>query len=441
MKNSKYIAVIQAGGKGTRMLSLTKDEIPKPMLNLDGKPMIQWQIENVKKYGINEFVIIVGHLGEKIEEYFGDGAKFGVTIRYIEEKEPLGSAGALFYLNNMYSYKDFILIFGDVMFCIDWNRMISFHEKNGGEATLLAHPNSHPYDSDLLIINTNDEVIGIDSKNNERNYWYDNCVNAGLYILSNELIKSIKKPQRIDLEKDILAPIMGMGKVFGYKTPEYVKDAGTPERFERVTQEKCSGVWVDKCLENKQKCIFLDRDGTINKLNGLIYKENQFELETSAVEAIKKINNSGFLSIVITNQPVVARGLCDISDVEMIHKKMVSLLGNEGVYLDDIAFCPHHPDKGYPEENPFYKIQCECRKPKIGMIDSMVEKYNIDISKSYMIGDTTQDIQTGINAGLKTVLVKTGEAGKDCKYDVKANMEASDLLEAVELILNNGEGI
>ena len=119
----------------------------------------------------------------------------------------------------------------------------------------------------------------------------------------------------------------------------------------------------------------------------------------------------------------------------MIHRKLQVLLGEKGAYLDDIIFCPHHPDKGYPEENPEYKIPCDCRKPSAGMIDQMVERYHIDRSASYMVGDTTIDIQTGINGGLRTVLVHTGMAGKDGKYPVTADLEAPDLLTAVKRIL------
>lgn len=116
---------------------------------------------------------------------------------------------------------------------------------------------------------------------------------------------------------------------------------------------------------------------------------------------------------------------------------MQTLLGNEGAYLDDIAFCPHHPDKGYPEENPVYKIACDCRKPAIKMIQDMADKYHIDLSESYMVGDSTVDIQTGINAGLKTILVRTGQSGKDEKYKTRPDIIADDLEKAVEYILEN----
>lgn len=436
----KYVAVIQAGGLGTRMQELTKNIIPKPMLLLNGRPMLEWQIQNIVEYGIRDFVIIIGHLGEKIVEYFHDGNELGVHIQYIEEKEPLGSAGALALLKSMYHFEatDFLVVFGDVMFDLDIHRLCCFHEKHSGQATLLAHPNAHPYDSDLLLTDNDDQVLRIISKHEKRNEWYENLVNAGIYVLSGELMADLSKEgiERMDMERDVLKPLMGQGKVYAYRTPEYIKDAGTPERFLSACREQREGVWEQKNLTKKQRCVFLDRDGTINKYQGLIYKEEQLELEPGAAEAIRLLNEDGYLAIVVTNQPVVARGLCNIGEVEQIHKKLQVLLGEQGAYLDDIVYCPHHPDKGYPEENPLYKIPCKCRKPDTGMIDKMLEKYNIDSGKSYMIGDSSVDIQTGRNAGLKTILVATGQAGKDGKYCVQADMQVKDLLDAVKVILN-----
>ncbi len=432
-----YVAVIQAGGKGTRLKALTKDEIPKPLLEINGKSMIEWQIENAKKYGIREFVLVVGHLGEKIKEYFQDGARLGIHLIYIEEKEPLGSAGALYYLKNKIHNDNFILIFGDVMFDMDLERMVRFHESHHAFATLAVHPNAHPCDSDLVVIDDNGQITGFDTKTNNRLHWYGNLVNAGIYVLSGRLVGNISGPQKLDLEKDLIFPAVGTGKVYGYRTTEYIKDAGTPDRLKEVSREQKDGIWEIKNLGKKQKCIFMDRDGTLNVYKGLIADIVAFELEKSAAEAVRLINKSGYLAIVATNQPVVARGMCEVSDVKHVHRKMEVLLGRQGAYLDDIIFCPHHPDKGFPEENVKYKISCACRKPDIGMIVQMAEKHNIDMAESYMIGDSTVDIQTGINAGLKTVLVKTGQAGMDGKYNVKADFEADNILEAVKLILKN----
>lgn len=186
----------------------------------------------------------------------------------------------------------------------------------------------------------------------------------------------------------------------------------------------------------KNKCIFLDRDGTVNVYKCLLHKKEDLILEKFAAEAVKLINNSEYLCIVVSNQPVVARNLCTLEEVWGINRKLKELLYNEnGAYLDDIFICPHHPDKGYPEENKKYKVICNCRKPKIGMIQEAAAKYKIDLSRSYIIGDTTIDIMTGTNAGLKTILVKTGLGGKDKSYDLESDFVVENLLEAVNIIL------
>lgn len=421
------------------MRSLTLDNIPKPMLSLNNRPMIQWQIDNLSEYGVKEICIITGHLGEKIEEYFGTGDKAGIKITYVKESEPLGSAGALYYIKEIANGRDIILVFGDVMFRIDWDRMIRFHEEKKGLATLLLHPNSHPHDSDLVVMNEDGMVTGFDSKLNKREYWYDNLVNAGIYILKNEMLDLFTKPVPRDLEKDVLVPLLEKGKVYGYRTPEYVKDAGTPQRFYACREEQAAGVWKLKCLDKKQRAVFLDRDGTINKYKGLIVCSEQLELEEGVADAIRRINASGYLAICVTNQPVVARGQCSIEDVNNIHRKLQTLLGKEGAYLDDIVFCPHHPDRGYEGENPAYKIKCDCRKPATGMVDRMAERYNIDLSQSWVIGDTTMDVQLGRNVGARTILVKTGQAGADGKYEVVPDYEAENLMAAVSRMIGEQE--
>lgn len=431
------VAVIQAGGRGERMVPLTKARIPKPMLLLNGKPMLEWQIAAIAKYGIQEFVIIIGHLGNKIKECLGDGSRIGVHIHYIEETEPLGSGGAFPCLRPIIRTRNFLLVYGDVMFDVDFERMMSFHESHCGAVTLLVHPNAHPNDSDLLIMDQDNCVKEIDSKHNRRDYWYENCVNAGIYIFSVNILENMFATGKMDLEQDILLPLIKKGKVFGYRTPEYVKDAGTPERFCKVSKEQQEDIWSKKNLGNRQACVFLDRDGTVNRYRGLVYLEEQFELEDGVAGAIRRLNEMGYLVILVTNQPVVARGLCGIEDVKRIHRKMQVLLGKEGAYLDDIMFCPHHPDKGFPDENIQYKISCNCRKPATGMIDEAVEKYNIDLAQSFMVGDSTIDIQTGKNAGMHTILLLTGQGGKDGKYDVVPDITAKDLADAVTIILEN----
>ena len=437
MKNID-VAVIMAGGKGSRLRSITNDEIPKPMVPVDGKPLLEYQVEKLKTYGIKKIVMIVGHLGEKIVDHFKEGKDFGVEIDYIFEKEPLGTAGAFYYLKDKIDAKDFMLVFGDVFFDIDFDRMEDFHFKNSALTTLLAHPNGHPYDSDLIRTDDTGRVIGFDSKHNVRDYWYDNMVNAGMYIINRKLLDLVKEPVKTDFEKDILANQVKLGaNIYAYHTPEYVKDAGTVDRINATVEELKSGLIQSKNLKNKQRAIFIDRDGTINVSKGFISKADDLELIPGTIDAIKAINKSGALAIVITNQPVIARGECSFEELHNIHNKLKTLLGEKGAFVDDIFYCPHHPDKGFEGEVPELKFDCECRKPKTGMIDEAVKKYNIDLSKSYMVGDSTMDLETARNAGIKSVLVDTGFAGNDGKYDRNCDIEAKNLFDAVEKIIKD----
>ena len=437
MKNID-VAVIMAGGKGSRLLSITNDEIPKPMVPVDGKPLLEYQVEKLKTYGIKKIVMIVGHLGEKIVDHFKDGKDFGVEIDYIFEKEPLGTAGAFYYLKDKIDAKDFMLVFGDIFFDMDFDRMEDFHFKNSALTTLLAHPNGHPYDSDLIQTDDTGRVIGFDSKHNVRDYWYDNMVNAGMYIINKRLLDLVKEPVKTDFEKDILANQVKLGaSIYAYHTPEYVKDVGTVDRINATVEELKSGLIQSKNLKNKQRAIFLDRDGTMNVSKGFISKADDLELIPGTIDAIKAINKSGALAIVITNQPVIARGECSFEELHNIHNKLKTLLGEKGAFVDDIFYCPHHPDKGFEGEVPELKFDCECRKPKTGMIDEAVKKYNIDLSKSYMVGDSTMDLETARNAGIKSVLVNTGFAGNDGKYDRSCDIEADNLFDAVEKIIKD----
>lgn len=425
-------AIIMAGGKGTRLAELNAN-IPKPMFPVLGKPILEYQIESLVKSGIKDITLIVGHLKEMVMAYFGDGSLFDVKINYIEEDEPLGTAGALYYLED--ERDDFFLIFGDLILDIDFNRFMEFHKAHNAAITLYGHPNSHPYDSDVIVINEKSRVVEILGKKDERNFYYHNFVNAGVYCVSPKALNKIEKPAKIDLEKTLIAGLIDQGEVYAYRSTEYVKDMGTPDRLIAVSEDVKNGVVSGRSLKQKQKAIFLDRDGTINEYVGFLRDAAEFKLLPAVSEAITKLNASSYLVIMATNQPVIARGEVTCDRLDEIHKKMETELGKDGAYLDDIFFCPHHPDRGFEGEIEALKIDCDCRKPKIGMLMRAAEKYNIDLTASWYIGDTTTDIQTGINAGMRTILVQTGLAGKDGKYTAEPDYIAENLLAAVGHIL------
>ena len=404
--------VIMAGGKGTRITSVASD-IPKPMILIDGKPVLEHEIECLRKQGFTDIVLTVSHLGNVIMDYFQDGLKFGVHIEYYFEKEPMGNAGALFKIKDKLT-EDFLLLNADAMFDVDFNRFVDFHKRHNALVTLFTHPNSHPYDSGLIISNEYNQVEKWLAKEDERPMYYKNRVNAGLHVISPEVLNQVIDTQKIDLDRQLLKPLAGTKKMYCYDSPEYVKDMGTPERYYAVCEDFKAGRVQSKNLSNKQKAIFLDRDGTINKYVGFLREIEQFELLPNTSEAIKKINDSGYLAIVVTNQPVIARGEVTFEQLDQIHNKMETLLGKDGAYLDGIYFCPHHPHKGFETEIPELKVECECRKPKPGMLLQAAKDFNIDLSKSWMIGDSDNDILAGENAGCSTARVTE----KDSLYDV-----------------------
>ncbi len=424
-------AIILAGGRGSRLGDLTK-EIPKPMIRIGGKPVLEHQIAFLRNYGIKNIIILTGYLSEAIEEYFKHGSKFGVNISYFKEKRPLGTTGGLKEIERELT-EDFLLLYGDVMVNMNLKEFISFHKKKRGIGTLTIHPNDHPYDSDLVEIDKDQKIVAFHPKPHQENKYYRNLVNACFYVMSPEILKYIKKGVRADFGKEVFPKIIQKENFYGYNTAEYLKDIGTPERLKEVREDYKNGKIERLNKENKRGAIFLDRDGVINKYVGLLYRTEDFELLPGVGEAIKKINRSEFLAIVITNQPVIARNLCSIEELEEIHKKMETLLGRERAKLDAIYYCPHHPDKGFPEENPKYKIECNCRKPKTGLIERAVNDFNIDLKNSYFIGDSLRDVLCGKNAGVTTIGVKTGQACKDCK--IKPDYMFKDLNEAVNFVL------
>lgn len=427
--------VIMAGGRGTRISELFPT-IPKPLIPIIDIPVLERELVSLRNQGFKDIVLTVSYLHEKIEEYFGNGEKLGVNIEYFVEETPLGNAGALFKLRNTIGNEPFLLLNADAVFEVDFNRMVAFHMAHGGLVTLFTHPNSHPYDSGLIIADHDKKVLKWLTKEDERPVYYKNRVNAGLHVINPTVLDMIDesnagkineetgKAIKIDLDRQILRPLAGTGKMFCYDSSEYVKDMGTPERYDSVNRDFEAGIVSGKNLTNKQKAVFLDRDGTLNIYKGFLRNIDDFELIPGVANAIKIINESGYLAIVVTNQPVLARGEVSWDELEEIHNKLETVLGLEGAYFDGIYLCPHHPHKGYEGEIPELKIDCNCRKPKPGMLLQAAEDFNIDLSQSYMIGDGESDIKAGAAAGCKTVLVngegtlkQDGNFGQDYTFD------------------------
>jgi histidinol-phosphate phosphatase family protein len=430
--------IILAGGAGTRLRERLGD-LPKPMIPVAGKPLLEHQVELAKKYGFTDLIFFVHYRADLIEKYFGDGKKFGVQIRYVLEKEPLGTAGAVLAGFEKLAER-FVVLYGDTMVNVDLDRIWNAHEKAEADATLLLHPNDHPLDSDLVEIDSNSFVTAFHNRPHSENVWRQNLVNAGLYVLEKSAISEFRiqnlESGIRDFGKDIFPAMLRAGKkLLGYNSPEFIKDIGTPERYDKICAQFASGIVQRSSLATPQRAVFLDRDGTLNVEKDCLRSTDELELLPHVAEAVHKLNHAGWRTVVVTNQPVIAKGFCDETELQNIHNKMETLLGREHAFLDRIYFCPHHPEKGFAGERPELKIDCDCRKPKTGMIQKAVAELNIDLKQSWLIGDTTTDLQTARNAGVKSILLRTGHAGRDAKYRMQPDFAAENLLDAVNLIL------
>lgn len=429
--------VIIAGGKGTRLTERTGG-LPKPMIEVGGKPLLEHHLLLARKYGFTDFLFLTGFGSGQIENYFGNGSRWSVRIRYHVESEPLGTAGAVL---NAFEHLEskFAVLYGDTMVNVDLARFVAAHADHVG-ATLFLHPNDHPQDSDLVQVDADNRIMGFHPYPHPGGCYFSNLVNAALYVVSRESLRDWAwsyYPRPLDFAKDLFPKMLLSGAVLhGYRSREYVKDAGTPARLDRVRSDWASGRVQSRAWDAPLPAVFLDRDGTLNIDKNRINSPAEIELLPGAADAVRAINHSGRLAVVITNQPVIARGECTELQLRQIHHRLEWLLGESHAFVDAIYYCPHHPDKGFAGERTDLKFACSCRKPGTGLLELASKDLNIDRAGSWMIGDSAADIEAARRFGISSVLLRSD---RDAVYTggSKADAEFATLLDAANFILNN----
>ncbi len=428
-------AVILAGGKGTRLAQALGMDIPKPMAPVLGVPLLQRTVELLRDQGIDDILLLVHHRADVVCEHFGDGSRFGVRIRCIEETVPRGTAGALVdalpHLDD-----EFLVLYGDTLVDLDFRRMLAFHAAKQADLTLFAHPNDHPHDSDLVEVDRDWHVTAVHPYPHPEGSEYSNLVNAALYVMRRDLLAGQWPDGIIDIAKHAIPRWLAEGKrIFAYRGDGYIKDMGTPGRLAKVETDLQNGTVARKSGRNPRTAVFLDRDGTLNVEKGHIARPDDLELFPGTGAAIRQLNRAGLPAIVITNQPVIARGEATFEDVEAIHRRLESLLAKDGAFVDAIFYCPHHPDKGFEGERPELKIKCDCRKPAPGLIDQACRLFRIDRANSWLIGDHDRDLECAANAGLQSVLVQTGPSAGRVNCEAQPDFTAPDVAAAIGEIL------
>src|SRR4051812_18641709 len=284
---------VVAGGLGTRLRSIVGD-VPKPMVPLDGVPLLERLIRLCRGCGIDDVHLMLGYRPEVIRDYFRDGSAFGVRITYWIEPQPMGTAGCMRQMLPALDGEDVLVIYGDVFVDMDLKRLIDFHGRQQPAATLVVHPNDHPHDSDLIEAE-GDRIIAFHNKPHPEGAYYSNLVNAGVYVLTPRLLRRIPETQASDFGHDIFPEAVAACEFLAaYNTPEYIKDIGTPERYHQVENDIRAGKPERYNLSCTRKAIFLDRDGTVNVWVPLLCRTEDMELYPGAARAIRAINQSDY---------------------------------------------------------------------------------------------------------------------------------------------------
>jgi D,D-heptose 1,7-bisphosphate phosphatase len=442
VKNSgKCNVAILAGGAGSR-LKARSGLLPKPMVNILGKPTLEWQLELCKRYGFKNICLLLHYEHEVIYEYFGNGERWGVELTYAVESQPRGTGGALRDALDRLDDR-FLVLYGDTFADIDLRAFWDAHVGAKAGASLFLHPNDHPEDSDLVELDDNSQVLAIHPYPHVTGLVLPNVVNAALYVIERDHFGTVHLDEaKPDIAKNILPAMLKAGAhIFGYVSCEYIKDMGTPERLDKVERDILAGLPESLSPRKLRRAVFFDRDGTLNEEVGHLNRPEQLRLIPGSAKAISELNRAGVLAVCVTNQPVVARGEVSEAELVVIHATLDLQLGKDRAYLDRLYFCPHHPHMGYKGEVPHLKIDCGCRKPSTGMIDRAVSDLLISRRLSWMVGDTTSDIRAGALGGLRTVLVRTGHGGKDGKFQTAPDYIVPDCLAAVEWIMRGHKAL
>lgn len=378
-------AVILAGGLGTRMRPLTF-KTPKPMIKIHNTPFLVYLIEMLKKNGIQEVIILVGYLHEQIENYFGDGKKFGISIKYsyssVDSDTGTRIRNALPLLQ-----KKFLLLYGDNYWPLQLEILISFYNKIGVKNLVTVYSNFDNATKSNIFVGNDGLVKIYDKTRTEQNL---NGVDIGFFILDKSIFIRLPK-KNFSFEKVIFPRLIKEKQMSGYLTNHKYYGLSNPGRIPMIEE-----------YFKKKKVVFLDRDGVINKRPPkaeYITSWEKFEFLPGAIDALKLLTKKGYEIIIISNQAGIGRGAMTEEDLKKIHKKFLEVCRKEDIEIKGIYYCPHNWDEG-----------CFCRKPKPGMLFKAAADHYFDLTKAVFVGDDERDEQAGQAANCRTILLQSGQS-------------------------------
>lgn len=394
-------AVVLMGGIGSR---LSLPGLPKSMADVNGRPFFTYQLELMKRQGIKRFVFCVGHLGQAVEEFFGDGANHGVNIRYsYDGPEPLGTAGALRKALPLLD-DDFFLIYGDSFMNADFNELACAYAEassEGAAALMAVFRNDGLFDESNAVVEDG-RLVRYEKGCADEEMCY---IDYGASVMSREVVEEIDEGKAADLA-DLYARLVSEGRMAAWEVPDRFYEIGSPQSLDEFRDFvlRASG---------SRPAVFIDRDGTLNEI---VFDEDteqmdspfspeQLRLLPGAAEGLRELKDMGYLLVVVTNQPAAAKGKTKMLDLNRVNRRFRELLASEGVSIDDLMMCPHHPEGSDRSSSPWLICECDCRKPRPGLLLDAAAKHNIDLGRSFMLGDSWVDMAAGREAGVATVFI------------------------------------
>jgi len=382
-------AAILVGGRGTRLGGLT-DRCPKPLIEVGGRPFLEWLIVNLARHGFTDILLLAGYRAEQLQAYETRGADFGCRIRCIVESHPAGTAGALLHACDALA-DQFLLLNGDSLLDINYLDLCTpelSSPNNLGAIALRRMADTGRYGRVAL----NGGRITAFA---EKAAGGPGLINGGIYWLHKSVLEWIGATPA-SLEANVLPQLAGAGRLAGRAYDGVFIDIGVPDDLERAQ--------TLVPLTMRRPAVFLDRDGVLNRDTGYPHRPEQIEWIAEAPAAIKRFNDAGWFVFGVTNQAGVARGFYGEEDVRALHGWMNGQLLRHGAHVDDWRYCPYHPDGTVAQ----YRRAHHWRKPGAGMITDLMAHWPVDQTRSFLIGDKPSDVQAAHAARLPGYLFEGG---------------------------------
>tara|TARA_B100000579_G_scaffold437994_2_gene470656 strand:- start:841 stop:2028 length:1188 start_codon:yes stop_codon:yes gene_type:complete len=376
-------AVILAGGLGTRLRPYT-DKFPKPMVEINGKPFIDYLLDYLSNQNIKNIIILSGYKSEILERHIGNGSKFGVEVTFSKLSSNAQTSERIFNcideLNN-----EFFLMYCDNFAPLNLDDVSNNFFKEDKSAQITVYSNKFHMTRNNLVYKKN-RLTKYDKSRTSNDL---NGVNIGFMILKKSIVHLLKNKIQ-EFETVIFPELIKNNQINCYVTDHKYYSIG---HFDRLSA-------TEKYF-SRNKFIFLDRDGVLNeKMPKAKYVTNwkEWKWRKGSLEALKRLKDLNYKIIIISNQPGIARGVMTQKDLDEIHSNMINDVKGSGGEIESIYVCKCNWDDG-----------CDCRKPKPGMIFNAQFDYDINLSKTYFLGDDERDMEAAKSAGCKQFLIREND--------------------------------